>query len=430
MANYKLLPKQREFLQIPHNHELDIAMYQGGFGSGKTFSGSLLGLLTARKYPGSRGLVGAKEYELLKNTTMESYFEHLENMNYVKNRDFTYNKNDKKITFNNGSEILFKGVEDPEKFKSLNLHWIELEEASQISDASFIALLGRLRGNVRPNWKNFRYRLFGHTNPQANKGWIYKRFVENPKENYRLIIAPTSQNIYLPDHFVESLKEEYDEEYYRINVLGEFGNYSSGLVVKNFTKENEKELTYNKDLPLYISCDFNVDPMCWIIAHKDEENVYFFDELVIENTSTQATIEEFIRRYPKHQNKIVVCGDASGDWRNTQSEFTNYMIIRRALESYGYKVEFKIRPYNPPILTRIQAFNARVCNAKGERHIFVDPRKCRWFLHNMYNLAFKEGTSIVNVPTAKRLQTDRESKFLEHPFDGGSYLVEYFYPIK
>ena len=170
--------------------------------------------------------------------------------------------------------------------------------------------------------------------------------------------------------------------------------------------------------------------MCWIIAHKDEENVYFFDELVIENTSTQATIEEFIRRYPKHQNKIVVCGDASGDWRNTQSEFTNYMIIRRALESYGYKVEFKIRPYNPPILTRIQAFNARVCNAKGERHIFVDPRKCRWFLHNMYNLAFKEGTSIVNVPTAKRLQTDRESKFLEHPFDGGSYLVEYFYPIK
>ncbi len=430
MAEYKLLPKQREFLQIPHNHELDIAMYQGGFGSGKTFSGSLLGLLTARKYPGCRGLVGAKEYELLKNTTMESYFEHLANMNYIKNRDYTYNKNDKKITFNNGSEILFKGVEDPEKFKSLNLHWIELEEASQISDASFIALLGRLRGNVKATWSNFRYRLFGHTNPQANKGWIYKRFVENPKENYRLIIAPTSQNIYLPDHFVESLKEEYDEEYYRINVLGEFGNYSSGLVVKNFSEENEKELTYNKELPLYIACDFNVDPMCWIIAHRDDENVYFFDELVIENTTTQATIEEFIRRYPRHQNKIVVCGDASGDWRNAQSEFTNYMIIRRALESYGYKVEFKIRPYNPPILTRIQAFNARVCNAKGERHIFVDPRKCRWFRHNMYNLSFKEGTSIVDIPTAKRLQTDRESKFLEHPYDAGSYLVEFFHPIK
>lgn len=430
MTEYKLLAKQKEFLHIPHNYELDVAMYQGGFGSGKTFSGSLLGIMLARKYKGSRGLVGAKEYELLKNTTMDSYFEHLQNMNYVKDKDYKYNKNDKKITFSNGSEILFKGVEDPEKFKSLNLHWIELEEASQIPDGSIKGLLGRLRGKIKPDWINFKYRLFGHTNPQANKGWIYKRFVEKPKDNYRLIIAPTSQNIYLPEHFVESLKEEYDEEYYRINVLGEFGNYSSGLVVKNFSNDNEKNINYNKELPLYLACDFNVDPMCWLLAHRDDENVYFFDELVIENTNTQACIDEFIRRYPKHQNKIIVCGDASGDWRNAQSEFTNYMIIRRALERYGYNIDFKLRPYNPPVLTRIQAFNARVRNAKGDCHIFVDKNRCKWFLHNMYNLSFKEGTSIVDVPTPKQLKNDRDSKFLEHPFDAGSYLVEYFHPIK
>ncbi len=430
MTEYKLLQKQREFLQIPHDNELDVAMYQGGFGSGKTFSGSLLSIMGCRKYPGIRILIGAKEYELLKNTTMVSFFEHLDNMNYVKDRDYTYNKNDKKVTFSNGSEVLFKGVEDPEKFKSLNLHWIELEEASQISDASFKALLGRLRGNIRPDWKNFKYRLFGHTNPQANKGWIYKRFVENPKENYRLIIAPTAQNIHLPQHFVESLKEEYDEEYYRINVLGEFGNYSSGLVVKGWSSENERDINYNKDLPLHLTCDFNVDPMCWGLAHKDDNNVYFFDELVIENTHTQACIEEFIRRYPKHQNKIIINGDASGDWRNAQSEFTNYAIIQNALKNYGYNVEFRLRPYNPPILTRIQAFNARVRNAKGDCHIFVDRRKCKWMLYNIYNLMFKEGTSIVDVPTAKRIQNDRDSKFLEHIFDAMSYLVEYYYPIK
>ena len=43
---------------------------------------------------------------------------------------------------------------------------------------------------------------------------------------------------------------------------------------------------------------------------------------------------------------------------------------------------------------------------------------------------FKEGTSIVDVPTAKRMQTDRESKFLEHIFDAASYLVEFYHPIK
>lgn len=96
---YKLLPKQREFMEVPHNEALDVVMYQGGYGSGKTWCGSLLGLMLARKYPGSRGLVGAKEYELVKNTTLQSYFEHLENMGYVKDRDYTYNKNDKKLRY-------------------------------------------------------------------------------------------------------------------------------------------------------------------------------------------------------------------------------------------------------------------------------------------------------------------------------------------
>lgn len=106
------------------------------------------------------------------------------------------------------------------------------------------------------------------------------------------------------------------------------------------------------------------------------------------------------------------------------------MIIRRALEAHGYNVDFKIRPYNPPVLSRIQAFNARICNTSGERHVFIDPKRCKWLMHNVYNLAFKEGTSIVDVPTVKQIKNDRDAKFLEHPFDAASYLVEFFFPIK
>lgn len=431
MGSYKLLPKQTEFFEIPHDYDLDVCMYQGGFGSGKTWCGSLLGIMLARKYPGSRGLVGAKEYELVKNTTLVSYFEHLNEMGYVKDVDYKYNKIDKKIVFSNGSEILFKGLDDPEKFKSLNLHWAEIEEASQVSDTSFKGLLGRLRNTYRgKNWGRFTYRLFGHTNPQASKGWIYQRFVESHKENYRLLIAPTSENTFLPDHYIESMKNEYDPEYFRINVLGEFGNYSSGLVVKNFTEDNYKEVGYNKDMPLYLTCDFNVDPMCWEIAHKDDDNVYFFDELVVENTSTQMCVQEFIRRYPKHNSEIIICGDASGNFRNASSEFTNYKIMQLALEEYGYRVRFCLRHFNPPIMNRIQAFNARVMNAKGDKHVFISKNKCKWLKYNIENLSFKEGTSIVDVPTEKEIKNNRDYKFLEHPFDAASYLVEYFYPIK
>ena len=325
MVRYRLLDKQREFIEIPHSESLDVAIYQGGYGSGKTWCGALLGILLCKKYPGCKGLVGAKEYELVRKTTLAAYLEHLENFGYIQDKDYTYNKVDKIIKFSNGSEILFSALEDPEKFKSLNLHWAEIEEASQITDSSFKQLLGRLRNTYRgKNWVDFRYRLFGHTNPQADKGWIWHRFVEQKKENYRLIIAPTTNNIYLPPHFIQSMKESFDEEYYRINVLGEFGDYSSGLVVKGFGEENKLRLKYNPDLPLHLTCDFNVDPMCWALAHKDEENVYFFDEIVIENTSTQQCVDEFLKRYPNHKSSIIINGDASGDNRSTQSEYTNY----------------------------------------------------------------------------------------------------------
>lgn len=68
----------------------------------------------AKKYAGSRGLVGAKEYELVRKTTLVKYFEHLEALGYKKGVHYKYNKVDKIITFKNGSEILFSQLDDPE----------------------------------------------------------------------------------------------------------------------------------------------------------------------------------------------------------------------------------------------------------------------------------------------------------------------------
>ena len=75
---YELLKSQKEFLEVPHDLEMDVCVYQGGFGSGKTWAGSLLGLLLALKFPGITGLVGAQTYSLVRDTTLLSYFEHLD----------------------------------------------------------------------------------------------------------------------------------------------------------------------------------------------------------------------------------------------------------------------------------------------------------------------------------------------------------------
>ena len=431
--DYELLPAQREFMLNVGKYPRDIALYQGGYGSGKTFCGSLLGILFCLKYPGVTGLVGAQTYTLLRDTTLKQYFEHLDNMGFVEGYHYEYLKSEEILKFKNGSEILFRHLQEPNKLKSLNLAFVELEEMSDTPESTFKMLISRLRQTIKPEWEKngFKYRLFGHTNPESSKGWIYKYFVEEKPDNYRLIQAPTTQNKFLEPDYVESMKELYDEEYYRINVLGEFGDYTSGLIVKNFSNENIKELHYQPDLPLHLTFDFNVDPMSCILAHVAGGKVFYFDEFILENTTTQGTMDEVLKKYPAHKTDIIINGDASGDNRSTQSEVSNYVIIRNALKRHypNNKIRFDLRPYNPPIKNRIASFNAMICNHNGERKIFIDKR-CKWLLYNIYNLKYKVGSDVVDVPTYSQIKTENNLKYLEHPFDSASYLVEYYFPIR
>lgn len=425
---YKLLKAQREFLEIPHDYSLDVAVYQGGYGSGKTFAGSLLGILLALKFPGIRGLVGAQTYTLVRDTTLQTYFEHLDNFGFTEGKDYDWSSSLQKLTFKNGSEILFRHFDEPNKLKSLNLGFVEIEEMSDIPYDTFKMLLGRMRQKVKKSWKDFTYRIFGHTNPETCRGWVYKTFKENISPNYRLISAPTTQNIYLPKGFCDELKKVYDEQYYNIFVLAQNGEYNNGLVIKDFSDENIKEITYQPEMDLHISCDFNVDPMCWVFAHKTDDKVFYFDEIAMENTTTAKACDEFYRRYPNHKGKIIVNGDASGDNRSCTSEYTNYVIINKKLLQFGYNVEIQIKAFNPPIKNRIMAFNSKVRSANGEVCLFVD-KKCEKLLYNIYNLKYKEGSSKIDIPTYQQIKQSKELKFLSHPMDAASYLVDFYWPI-
>ena len=425
---YKLLKAQREFLEIPHNYTLDVAVYQGGYGSGKTFAGSLLGILLCMKFPGIRGLVGAQTYTLVRDTTLQTYLEHLDNMGFQEGVDYEWSSTLQKLVFRNTSEVLFRHFDEPNKLKSLNLGFVEIEEMSDIPYETFKMLLGRMRQQPKKEWQNFTYRIFGHTNPETQKGWVYKTFAENPAPNYRLITAPTTQNIYLPKGFCDELKKIYDEQYYNIFVLAQNGEYNKGLVIKDFTEENIREINYQNDLDLHISCDFNVDPMCWVLAHKTDEKVFYFDEIVLENTTTAKACEEFCRRYPAHKGHIIVNGDASGDNRSCTSEYTNYVIIKKKLQQYGYDADIKIKAFNPPIKNRIAAFNAKIRNAEGEICLYVD-KKCEKLLYNIYNLKYKEGSSRIDIPAYTQIKQNKELKFLSHPIDAASYLVDFYWPI-
>lgn len=422
-----LLPAQRELFEIPHDYAKDICVYQGGYGSGKTFAGSLLGLTLAFKYPKSIGLVGAQTYRMLRDTTLKSYFEHLEKLGVA----YTYLKSEDKMTFENGSEILFRHLEDESVLKSMNLHWAEIEEMSDIPYATFNELLARTRKPAEEGWVGFRHRIFGHTNPQAARGWIYEEFVKQKKKGFRRIIAPSTQNPHLPKGYLETLKESYNEDYYRMMVLGEDDDNISGLVTRGYNSDIQTTnlININPKYPIHLTCDFNVDPMCWYLAQHYDGNVYYLYEIVRNNASTDGVAQnvcEILKGYENHP--IIINGDASGD--NNTTKGNDYIFIRNAFRRNSFtKVDLRVMHKNPPIEWRLSCWNNMIKGPDGKHHIFIHPQ-CKYLLYNIENLEVKAGTSKPKLPSVNAIQKDNNKKYLGHPIDAASYLVCMYYPIK
>lgn len=143
------------------------------------------------------------------------------------------------IRFPNGSKIIFKGMDKPQKLKSINnISIVWLEECSEIKYAGFKELLGRLR---HPTLK---LHMILSTNPVSTDNWSFKHFFKDDQNN-RLVLddedlykqrtiitndtyyhhSTADDNLFLPESYLAQLDEmkDYDPDLYRVARKGRFG---------------------------------------------------------------------------------------------------------------------------------------------------------------------------------------------------------------
>lgn len=438
MLKIELLPKQRQVFNPDKGADVDVKLYQGGFGAGKTFLGVIKGLSVLNRNPGATWLVGADTWSRLQKTTWKTY----ENVLCAAGIKYRTNKTEKVITIPRlgNAQIMFTGLDDPQALRSVNGIGGHLEESSLLTLAAYEEFIGRLR-EAKPGEP---IQVILTTNPQPQKGWQYDLFHRRAgmheveirgktvKVNRRRVIASTLENPHVSDAFIANMQETYDPDLYRIVVLGEDGDYTRGLVSHNFSDLNVLETNLRPDLPLYLSCDFNVDPMSWVVAHRFNNEYHFFDEIVVENTNINECIDVFVSRYPNSSSRIVITGDASGGNRDVRAEKvggTCYTQMVNRFRHHGFdNVRVDVREKNPAIMDRVAAWNGLMCNTTGVRRIYINPR-CKWLINNLENLRYKEGTGVIEEPTANDIKNDPKKKFVKHIFDAASYLVEKYDPV-
>lgn len=452
------LPKQEEYVWTPDDGRTkDIACYLGGVGSGKTYASARKGFLIAQAFPGSRGLVGAEDYPLVRDTTLNGpggWIDFMENeLGMVEGHHFEFNRTEHKITFPNGSEVLFRGLRDANKIKSLNLLWAHIEEASDITLDAFLMVHSRLR-QTRPHrykgpWRHF---LFLSTNPEEVSGWINDIFVDQTdneewselkrkavarlRQFIRYIHAPTTENDRLPEGFVEDLQALGDEDWVDVYVHGKTGGMGKGRAYKRFARtvhvdQDGSIAYYRPELPLCLALDFNVDPMTATVSHiLPDRSLVTIDEISVKDATTEDLCREFVRRYHPdtgernpHRGQVRVYGDASGTSRSTKTSESDYDVVRRMLNPiWGgtWGCYFRIPEANGAVRDRVNSVNAKLKNAMGDVAWRIHAR-CKVLIKDLEQVRWKEGTGELEK---------KKDPTLTHMSDGIGYLIVQEFPVK
>lgn len=208
----------------------------GGYGSSKSYHAALklvLKLLQEKR----TALVVREVYDTHRDSTFSLISEIVEDLglsHVVKARTSPL-----EFRFANGSKIIFKGMDKPEKLKSINnvtIIWIE--ECSELKYTGFKELLGRLRHPY------LSLHIILTTNPVSENNWSYTHFFID-EENERRVLddeklyekkviilnntyyhhSTVDDNLFVSDDYKAQLEElkEYDPDLYRIARKGRFG---------------------------------------------------------------------------------------------------------------------------------------------------------------------------------------------------------------
>lgn len=266
LANW-ILPVYYPYVR---DYQTRFNVFYGGAGSGKSHFVMQKILLKCLQYK-RKLLVVRKVGNTLKDSVWAMCLKLLYQMPAVIK---SINKSEYTIELINGTIILFKGFDDPEKIKSIEgITDIVVEEASELTEDDFDQLNLRLRADSGMLQIHLMF------NPVSKANWVYKRFFANGTPEDTVVIHTTyKDNPYLPKEYIDSLLrlERTNPAYYKIYVLGDFATLDKLVFpVKTVRLVSEEEV---KGLLFWVGMDFGYtnDPTAITWGYCDTKNLKLY----------------------------------------------------------------------------------------------------------------------------------------------------------
>lgn len=326
-----ILPVYRDDLEDYNNR---IVVLYGGAGSGKSVYATqkiVYKLLKEKR----KCLIVRKTDNSIRASIYQEIVNRLDEMKLTKY--CTINKKDFTIELPNGSIFLARGLQDPERIKSISgIDDILIEEATELNKEDFQQLNLRLRSKKKHQQIHLMF------NPVSKQNWVFKYFQfdkgTTPK-NTKIIKTSYKDNIFLDDNYIAEMEKMKETNYswYKIYAEGEFCtldkrvftnwevlDFNINKVLNTKIKQtgaNTDNLRFIKDNPIYkkalkkLTFRFGLDtgwndPTAFIAMLVDEENkeIYIYDEMY----QRFMTNDDIIRnlKYKGYFKEQIICDSA------------------------------------------------------------------------------------------------------------------------
>jgi hypothetical protein len=347
---FKPYPKQEEFIEAVFSGDYSFLVYGGAMGGGKSYLCLATLILLARIYPKSKWCVIRESIPTLKSTTLETFKK-------VVPRRFIHKENqqDHIFTFKNGSEIKFmaedyKNDKDFDRFKGLEVNGFLLEQIEELQEGLIdVCTIRAGRHKITGvdshgvQLKQPKPIIMANMNPTL--AWPKKKIYDPwskgllPKD-WKYIPAKITDNPALADDVdYMSRFATLDDLTRRRMIDGDWTAFGvdkpflySFSMIKHVTTE---KYVPNPHLPLWLSFDFNKDPMtCSIAQGLTIHKLVVFDQIKMPDGSTPEVCDQILARYPQFKFNMKVTGDSTGRNRTplVAGNINHYTIIKQKLQ--------------------------------------------------------------------------------------------------
>ena len=271
-----------ESFELPFFCRSRFLIMVGGAGSGKSYTAAQKIVFRCIAEPGHRVLVIRKVNRTLKTSCIQLVIDVL-NENKI---TFDHNKTEQFIKIGS-SEILFSGLDDPEKIKSIQgITIIWIEETTELSEADWDQLNLRLRGETK-----YYKQIMATFNPvESAAPWLKKRYFENVAPDVVIHRSTVFDNPFIDQEYIKQLQGIEDDDYRQIYLLGEWGSIK-GLIYPKWDVFTDADVSGRREsADIFYGLDFGFNNPSALVEvwHIDDEPYTF--ERIYESKLTTADL--------------------------------------------------------------------------------------------------------------------------------------------